>query len=260
MRCAAYCTAASYNLVKLFDQLRKDFTATLYRDTIHIANSQEDQNIFFFSYGAALFWGLTEEEELKMLQRLKPFEIDRVVPIEQDIFDFSYGEPKVMRDQLILKDRDVQAKLAISYGLAQTTKLTTFELRIDQTIIKTRQLPIDLAQKGKIFLTRRQISKKIGELFLDRSSVNLHSDILDEPEFFWEHPKYHSLYRDTIKCFDLGPRVDVLNTRLSTLGDLWDILSNQLNHKHSSTLEWTIIWLILIEVIIVVLHDLMHLI
>ena len=34
---------------------------------------------------------------------------------------------------------------------------------------------------GKIHLKREDISKKIGELFLQRCYVNLHTDILDTP-------------------------------------------------------------------------------
>lgn len=259
MRCAAYCTAGHYNLAKLFEIL-KGHAPTLYLDTIHITYSSSDQDVFFFSYGVALFWGLTEEEEMRVLQQIKSVEHEPLTPFVQDFFDFFYGDLQIKRDQLTLNNRDVLSKLAISYGLAQATKLSAFEIRIDQTIAKTQQLPLDLAQKGKIFLTRKQISQKIGELFLDRSSVNLHSDILDEPEFFWESPEHLPLYLDTIKCFNLAPRMEVLNTRLSTLSDLWNILSNQLNHQHSSTLEWTIIWLILIEVILAVLRDLLHVI
>ncbi|MBS0624282.1 MAG: RMD1 family protein [Verrucomicrobia bacterium] len=260
MRCSAYCTAASYNLAKLFDTLKKLYATTLYRDTVHIAISDQ-QDVFFFSYGVALFWSVPEEEEAHILQLIKPVESEPLNPIEQDWFDFSYAEiAQIKRDEILLSDKEVLTKLAVSYGIAQSTKLTSFENRIDRTIAKTSQLPRDLALKGKIPLTRKQISKKIGELFLDRSSVNLHSDILDEPEFFWEYPEHHLLYRNTIKCFDLAPRIEVLNTRLNTLGDLWDILSTQLNHQHSSTLEWTIIWLIVIEVVLALLRDLFHLI
>jgi uncharacterized Rmd1/YagE family protein len=260
MRCVAYCTAKSYNLAKLFDLLKHDYPTTLYLDTIHASFSQKDQDMFFFPYGVVIFWGLIEEEELKILNILKAAENEPLYPIEQDYFDFSYGENQIKRDHILLKQPDILSKLAVSHGLAQSTKLTTFEHRIDQTIAKTSHLPRDLSEKGRIFLSRKQMSRKIGELFLDRSSVNLQSNILDEPEFFWEYPEHQPIYRDTVKCLDLTPRIEVLNTRLSLLNDLLQILSDQLNHQHTSILEWTIIWLILIEVILAVLRDLLHII
>ncbi len=43
-----------------------------------------------------------------------------------------------------------------------------------------------MALDGQIRLKRTTITKRIGQLFVDRASINLHSDILDHPEFFWE--------------------------------------------------------------------------
>jgi uncharacterized Rmd1/YagE family protein len=39
---------------------------------------------------------------------------------------------------------------------------------------------------GSVGLSHNSISKKIGKLFIERNNVNLHFDVLDTPEFFWE--------------------------------------------------------------------------
>ncbi len=65
-----------------------------------------------------------------------------------------------------------------------------FEERIDQEIEKSKELPQSLARTGSIGLTRTEMAKKIGKLFIERNNVNLHTDILDQPEFFWEQDKY----------------------------------------------------------------------
>lgn len=51
----------------------------------------------------------------------------------------------------------------------------------------TRELPQQLSEYGKIILSRVDISKLMGKLFLHKAQVNLHSDILDIPDFFWEY-------------------------------------------------------------------------
>jgi len=261
MRCTAYCTAASYNFPSLFGLLKQHYAAMMYRDAIHISYAAEAGDIFFFSYGVIVCWGLSEEQEQQFVEKVKRVEIDPNPRIERDLYDFSYGDvPFIQRDEIILSNKDALTKLAISYGLGQSVKLTVFEETIDKTIKKTKHLPEDLARKGKIFLSRKEISQKIGELFIDRSSVNLHSDMLDEPEFFWEYPEHQGLYRDIAKCLDVKTRVEVLNNRLAIAGELLGILNDQLNHQHSSTLEWTIIWLIVIEVVLALLKDLFHLI
>ncbi len=260
MRCTAYCTAASYNLISLSASLKKEFAAASYREALHCSASTAS-DVFFFSYGVLVCWGLSEEEELDFVKRVKSFESDPLSRIERDFYEFSYGDHlQLQRDEFILPMHDALSKLSISFALAQSSKLAVFEETIDKTIKKTRHLPVDLAEKGKIFLSRKEISKQIGGLFIDRSSVNLHSDILDEPEFFWENPEHQPLYRDTAKYLDIKTRVEVLNNRLGIAGELLGILNDQLNHQHSSTLEWTIIWLIVIEVVLAVLKDIFHLI
>jgi uncharacterized Rmd1/YagE family protein len=259
MRCTAYCTAASYSTVPLLELLRNNFIATAYRDAIHIAYSPEAGDVFFFSYGVVVFWGLTEEEELQLIEKVKPVQNEPIDKVERDRFNFNYGESnKIHQDEIVLQTRDVLTKLAISYGLAQSVKLAVFEEKINKTIKNTKHLPKDLAEKGKIFLSRKEISQKIGALFIERNSVNLHTDILDSPEFFWEYSEFEALYRAIATYLELANRVEVLNKRLDIVRELFEMLNTQLNHQHSSTLEWTIIWLIVIEVVLAALKDVFH--
>jgi uncharacterized Rmd1/YagE family protein len=70
---------------------------------------------------------------------------------------------------------------------------------------------------GKIDLTQKQITMEIGRLFIERNSVNLHFDILDTPEFFWEQDKYKPVYDRLAGYLELGKRVDILNKRLDIM-------------------------------------------
>jgi len=54
---------------------------------------------------------------------------------------------------------------------------------------------------------------------------------------------------------DRERRVSVLNQRLRIVQELFDMLAAELNHQHSSRLEWTIIVLIVIEVLLHVVTD-----
>jgi hypothetical protein len=71
-----------------------------------------------------------------------------------------------------------QQKLALSFSLAQSAKLFVFEDRVDTTISSARHIPVSLAERGRIDLSRTEISKLTGKVFLERNEVNLHSDIL----------------------------------------------------------------------------------
>lgn len=242
--------------------MQKIGTAQLFRDIIHMQTKEERKvkgDVFLFPYGAIAMWGFSEEEEKHFLTIIKEFEKESLSKIELDEFSFAYGENmRIDEDEIILQNKSTLTKLAISHGLAQSVKLTVFEDLIQRTIEHTNHLPIALAKKGKISLSRKEISQKLGELFIERNFINLHTEVLDTPEFFWDHPELEPFYRRTSHYLDVNKRVEVLNKRLNVVHELFEILSNELNHQHSSRLEWAIIILILIEVVIAVLRDLFH--
>ena len=258
MDCRAYCTASAYHIKALYEHFRQvGSTVSLYRDVIHfVVPGEEIGDIFYFSYGATVFWGPNLERCHAYLEQIKEFEEQPVDEIETDEFTFVMGDaPKIIEDEIQLPNLDVLSRLAISHGLAQSVKLGTFENALRKIFNLTKHIPEDLAKHGRISLSRREIRRKMGELFIERSSINLHVDVLDTPEFFWEHTELEPLYAMTANYLDLETRVEVLNQRLDVIHELFEMLGNELNHQHSSRLEWTIIGLIVMEVFLTLLSD-----
>lgn len=258
MECRAYCTASGYHIKALYDRFRQvGASVNLYRDVIHFAVPNEAVgDIFYFPYGASVFWGLNLEKCLLYLEQIKEFEEQPVEEIDMDEFTFIFGDmPKIVEDEIILPNLNVLSRLAISHGIAQSVKLSTFESAIRKTYNKTKVIPEDLAKHGKISLSRKEIRRKMGELFIERNSINLHFDVLDTPEFFWEYSELEPLYAMAANYLDIETRVEVLNQRLDVIHELFEMLGNELNHQHSSRLEWTIIGLIIMEVSLSLLRD-----
>lgn len=263
MRCLSFCTADAYNIDDLVKLLRNDgYDPKFYHDVIHIQKPFEDGegDLFIFSYGCVVFWGFDIEAAESFLAEIEDFTINPLPDPIQDESSYHYGEETTIieeNDEMILEPNDVLIKLSMSYGLSQSVKLTVFENSIDRTIIKSRFLPGELATKGKISLSRKKLSQKLGALFAERNSINLHSDILDTPEFFWRRPRYEPYYLMASRYMDINTRVEILNKRLDVIRELYEILSNELKHIHSSRLEFVIILLILIEVIVAILRDIL---
>lgn len=258
MDCRAYCKAASYQIKPLFEKLKEQYKPTLYRDVIHISIPVADEwgDIFYFPYGAMVAWKLSQEICQVYLDKAKEFEYDPVEEVEADEFTSIIGEsPRIVADEIILPNNDVLTRLAVSHGIAQSVKLSTFESAIHKTFNNTKHIPEDLAKHGRISLSRQEIRRKMGELFIKRNSINLHADVLDTPEFFWEYSELEPFYSMTANYLDLENRVEVLNQRLDVIHELFEMLGNELNHQHSSRLEWIIICLIIIEVFVSFLRD-----
>ncbi len=262
MFCSVYCSAYSYDFDQLLQQIKDKTSVISYREALYIKFlGKSSGEIFVFPYGAFVCWDASEQEETAFLELVNQTTDQPNTKVEFERYEFAYDyRRKIDRDKFFLPNKDALTKLAVSFGLAQSIKLTLFEEMISKTINDTKWLTKDLALKGKIFLSRKAMSKKIGQLFLNKASVNLHSDILDEPDFFWDFPEQQPIYRDVFNCFDIQPRIDVLNHRLAIMGDLLEILNDQLNHQYSSALEWMIIGLIVIEIVFAFLKDLFHII
>lgn len=259
MDLCAFCTAQTYAIKPLYEVMRVSYKTTLYKDVVHVILDKgygTPCDAFFFPYGVTVFWGIDREIGLKILkEEIAAFEHNPSSDVETDIFTFEYGETaKISEDEIILPNRESLTKLAISQGIAQSVKLGTFETSIQKTFQLTRQIPEDLAKHGKIPLSGKDIRRKMGELFIERNSINLHMDILDTPEFFWEYPELEPLYMMVANYLDLRTRVEILNQRLNIIHGLFEMLGTELNHLHSNRLELTIVCLIVIEIILSIFH------
>eukprot|EP01041_Mallomonas_annulata_P013129 gene13129-27747_t len=152
------------------------------------------QDIFYFDYGCVVFWGLTLMEEKAALIELQDFAEEPVTPLELNesfdtmefIFDRKANPQRPIRfDRMRLRSLQVEEKLALSYAMAQSSKLFVFENRVLSSVEMTRYLPKELSVQGNIGTTKKELNKLIGQLFVVQTEVNLFSSILDTPDFLW---------------------------------------------------------------------------
>lgn len=253
MKCYGFSSVKAYDLNNVKKLLPHEYDVESHDQVLSFRKTEDcDRLACCFSYGVLVLWGYSKSERKELITLLEQCSEEASTDLlEEDHFDFSYGDrARIRKDQIVLPDRSPSSKLAVSHAIAQSIKLGVFEQRVDQAIRDTEELPIDLAKKGRIGLSRKQIRQKMGQIYLIRSSINLQTDLLDEPEFFWNFDELEPFYSMVARYLDIQARVEVLNQRLEVVHELFDILNNELNHQHSARLEWTIIWLILIEVFI----------
>ncbi|RYH22202.1 hypothetical protein EON65_19600 [archaeon] len=216
------------------------------------------QDIFYFEYGCVVFWGLTSLEEKAALNELEAFTQQPVSPVELEnsfdtmefVFDRSANPQRPIRfDRMKLRSLRVEEKLALSYAMAQSSKLFVFEQKVLQSVERTRYLPKELAEQGKISCSKKDLNRLIGQLFVEQTEVNLFSSILDTPDFLWDDDEYFPIYDYTRSYLEVDDRVQLLNSRLSVIRELLDVLTAQVADNNSARLEWIVIWLIAIEIV-----------
>mgnify|MGYP003426233857 FL=1 len=202
-------------------------------------------------YGVFICWDIEFENIKFFLDFIKDLQINSFKKSIVEEFNYTFeDEFKINLDTIYLSDSSTTSKIAISQALAQNVKLQQFEEEVQTTIENNSHIPLQLSTTGKIKLTKKEISKKIGELFLVKTKINLHYDLLDTPEFFWEYPQYENQYEKTIKYLDIKSRVEVLNKKVEIIQELLHVLRDEQKHRYSSFLEWIIIILIAFEIVI----------
>lgn len=111
-----------------------------------------------------------------------------------------------------------------------------------------RSVSQDISDGKNIRVTRNQVFRKTGQLFALRHYINLSSDLLDTPDFYWDRQELENLFLQTCSYLNLTKRTKVMNEKLNHCCELMDLISCHLNDKHHVRLEWMIIILIMVEV------------
>jgi uncharacterized Rmd1/YagE family protein len=252
-RCIAVCHAKRFDFEALKTHLPETHRATFYRDAIYL---EEEGDIFVFPYGVMVFWGLELDTEKRLIEEVGPYSIETLDHPVSDTFQYTLDneQNRIHEDFIYLTEDQVLNKLAISHGIAQSVKLSELETYAETTIEQTAHIPRNMAKTGSSQLSRRDIARMRGQLFLVESDIHLHYALLDTPEFFWEFPEVEHLYNLTTRYLDVTPRIEVLNRKLQIIHEMFGMLADEQKHKHSSLLEWIIIWLIAIEIVLFFVH------
>jgi uncharacterized Rmd1/YagE family protein len=264
MRCSSYCTAEEYTLnsetISIMAKTvpNPEFVEKVLHYQTNNNKADHPIDVFLFTFGCVIIWGATEGQEEEILRNISFVEKRKLKEAHSEFIDFDYNDTEDRtyineeKNIIILGDDSTLVKLSVSHALAQSVKLNELEESVITLLKHTKPIQRELAQTGRVSLSRSQLSKQLGKLFNARFSINMHSDILDIPEFFWRRPSFEPIYNMTVEFQDIILRQGILNNHLNLIHELYTVLSSDLNHRHSTRLEVIIVLLITIEVVLAI--------
>jgi len=267
MECLSYCIANSIDLSRV-DQHYK--TANIgcisvrSREVLKLCpNNVKGILIFVFKNGTVVSWGIKRHEVKKYLETIVSYANKPVSFWVHDELSYHLGErtniePHDYFDVDCLSiDPDMdndELKLSLSYGFSQSVKLQYFETILEVLIDKYNPLIQGLSSTGKMRVSYKQIRQVIGEIISAKSEMNLISNFLYHPKYFWQHPTLEEYYIMLERYLHIQRRVNAINHRLDTLNEIFDMFNDYLENQHAHNLELIIIVLIAIEIIFGVLN------
>ncbi|XP_063088980.1 required for meiotic nuclear division protein 1 homolog isoform X1 [Cavia porcellus] len=270
MHCTAFATADEYHLGNLSQDLTScgymevtslptDAANTLVMGVQTSAKEGDPGTIFFFREGATVFWNVKDKTMKHVMQILEKHEIQpyEIALVHWENEELNYmkieGQSKLHRGEIKLNselelDDAILEKFAFSNALCLSVKLAIWEATLDKFIESIQSIPEALKAGKKVKLSHKEVMQKMGELFALRHRINLSSDFLITPDFYWDRENLEELYDKTCQFLSITRRVKVMNEKLQHCMELTDLMRNHLNEKRALRLEWMIVILIAIEV------------
>ncbi|XP_075219379.1 required for meiotic nuclear division protein 1 homolog [Lycorma delicatula] len=273
-----FATAAEYDLEQLrlgllkknlytpFD-MGEDFPDILYAEPRYILEG-EMRYLFFFREGAVACWNMTDIECTSILQFLRPYEFSSYdrdsTYCEGEVMTYSFGltGKKTTLDKghftfpldLPLHQSTLD-KYTISNAIVLSVKLGVWERFLEKYVSSIQFITEDLRLGKPVQISRHQVLQKTGELFALRNAINLSSDLLGIPDFYWNKHSLEKLYIKIIRFLSVPKRTKVINEKINYCFAVVNLISSHLSDSHHVRLEWMIIILIMAEVGIEIFYN-----
>ncbi|CAG2247155.1 RMND1 [Mytilus edulis] len=234
-----------------------------------IGEADRTKEVFIFREGSMVCWNVPELERRAILTFLhrhieEPYSFDQIYK-EEEWMEYSSSKnfSCLQGDVLFIQDLDHidvtetinPHKYAFSNALAQTVKLAVWESALESLVDSIEPINRVLKLEKKVPCKRREILKMHGEIFELRFQMNLNSELLNTPDFYWEkHHALETLYKHLYNHLDIGRRTKVMNEKLNYCEQVIEVVDKQAADTRTERLERIIILLIMIEVMFELLY------
>ncbi|KRY22278.1 Required for meiotic nuclear division protein 1 -like protein, partial [Trichinella patagoniensis] len=271
----AFATADSYRFKELIKGIKKEnFTVTHISselpDVVYVQQKfQQPGEAFVFYDGGVVFWDFTEKSRREFLNAVQLFEEspyeDKIVESEEENLSYVFSEQSKaeFRQETFLLPTQISQetstlyKFAVSNAMFLSVKLSIWESLLDDFVASSEDV-VEHLQLGRITLSKSEVLRRAGKLFMLRHRISLCGDLLDAPDFYWDKQDLERIYSEAFSLFNMGKRTRVVNEKLTYCLELLQLLDGNISQVHSVRLEVMIIVLILIEVLFEILHFSRH--
>nr|XP_018901209.1 PREDICTED: required for meiotic nuclear division protein 1 homolog [Bemisia tabaci] len=232
----------------------------------HYQVEEEPRQIFIFREGSVVLWNVSELEYTNFLMFLKHYELqsydEKLIESERELMHYKYTDSlkksTLMNGNIYLcKDSSSNFDLDLytfSNAMASSVKLGIWEATLEKYVESIEYITEDMKMGRRIKIGPKEVLRKTGEIFALRHSINLSSDLLDVPDFYWDREQLEKLYLLTCNYFSIPRRTKIMNEKLNHCLELVELLSTHLSDRHHVRLEWMIIVLIMVEVAFEFIH------
>ncbi len=212
---------------------------------------QPEKLLYVFKYGIVCFLGYNEVDMLAFIQVISPYcriLFDQRLSEEFDV-ETGAAENKFGYNKIEIARTDVDTLRLIMLNVSQSVALDRFNEQTNVLLEETNYYTQVLEKKGNLNLGRINLKKYIGRTLNLKNRVAANLYIFDSPDETWENESLNALDIGLKKTFDLQARFRTIQEGLEIVKENLELFKDLLQYRNSTSLEWIIIILILVEVI-----------
>lgn len=218
-----------------------------------VVQVRTDGFVVLFRFGAAVFFALTEEEELLLLEQLGGSLSEVYAEPEHEGAEITIDPNRLERvessGEIVLHEVSTDRLQVVAQVLAKSTLLAYYEQRVADVFVRVEELAVQLKQGGRV-ARNRDLLRDIGDVLLIQARTVGRAEVSDKPEITWEYPDLDRLYERLSQEYELRERDLALTRKLEVIANTAETYLDLLRSRQSLRVEWYIVILIVVEIVL----------
>ena len=205
-----------------------------------------------FKYGAVVLFGVSAEDEQKLLQELQlrePLARPETETVELRIDgDHTHG-PRIEDGVIFVPDENVPRLQIIAEALAKSVVLAHYENTIAAVFDRIEPLAQNLNDHGRTGRVR-ELLQHIGDGLLAEHRMVGRVEVREKPEALWEHPELEQFYPRLDREYELRDRAVALERKVDLISRTARTALDVVQQRSMLRVEWYIVALIMFEIML----------
>jgi uncharacterized Rmd1/YagE family protein len=209
------------------------------------------QYIYVFKYGVVCFLNNDDIKISDFIKLISPYCKNFFGNKMREDYLIETGSPelKIGNNKIQLINADAEIFRIIMINVSQSVALDYYSEQTTILLEETNIYTFSLEKTGKLNISGNKLQRFIGKTLnlMNRITENLY--IFDSAPSTWEDENLDKIDIELKKTFDLQSRYKSTHEELEIIKENLNLFKDIMHHRKSSSLEWIIIILILVEVV-----------
>jgi len=207
-----------------------------------------------FRYGVVVLLGLSPIDEDDLLRGLARRVTGAFAKVEDESTAIEIAPERddqvTTGGPISLKDLSPARLLVVADVLAKNDALVRDEREVAKGLELVEPFASRLALRGRASSNRREMLRLIGQALLVHHRMSGRVQVDEKPDVLWDRGDLERLHARLADEYELKERAGALRHKLQIIDETMRALTDIIDTERSVRLEWTIVALIIVEVVI----------